>query len=202
MQLKHAGRSVMVELNNQFDEAEPGRRLRARSAARRSPNSPAWRSRRRPIRHAEPAAATAPARRSGQPINPAWCSRRRPLGLRRASPKRQRRRGIQAGPGTTGARRPAGDRTARRRREARGGRPQRRDHGPMADVPAQRQATAARVGQRVRRTALRLLAGSSSSCAPVRRTVWSASNATGAGACACFRVRRCSCSAAPSGPAS
>ena len=158
VQLKHAGRSVMVELNDQFDEADGVDRGRGTivggdasiepsSVAAVSPGSG----------YAEPRrsdSAGAPARPNDHAGVAAACTR---VVLRRASPKRRRGRRIQAGPGTVSARRPAGDRTARRRREARGGRPERRDHGAMADVPAQRQTAAARRGRRVRRTALRFL---------------------------------------------
>ena len=155
VQLKHSGRSVMVELNDQL-RGEPTRpkaecRLQADATVRRSAPS-------------SPGPATAEPRRSdsaGAPpdrtMTPAWQPPSAHVVLRRASPKRRRRRGVQAGPGTASARRPASDGTARRRRETRGGRPQRRDHGAMADVPAQRQAAAARGGRRVRRTALRFL---------------------------------------------
>ncbi len=163
VQLKHAGRSVMVELNNQFDEAEPGA-----SDLKVARNDCRWRRGYRTVRRGAAVFAGIRLRRASpqrqrRRASQTERSRRRGaaaftrLVLRRASPKRRRRRRIQAGPGTVGARRPAGDRTARRRRETRGGRPQRRDHGAMADVPAQRQTTAARIGQRVRRTALRFL---------------------------------------------
>ena len=160
VQLKHAGRSVMVELNNQFDETEAGAAEKARAAAGvdaiaepsgvmppPSPGSGYGEPRRsdggggpRPADHTGVAQPPSPGSVYGEP--------------RRSDSGGGAFRPAQEQPAPEVA---ASHGTARRRRQTRGGCPQRRDHGAMADVPAQRQATAARSGQRVRRTALRFL---------------------------------------------
>ena len=134
VQLKHAGRSVMVELNEAVRRGRASDRPRDTGVRRRS------------ISSAAAGSATRPAERSaGAPVRPTGTIG----GL--VDAERRRRPGAARRPSPTSRPTAAG-----RRRAARGGHPARRDHGALADVPAQRETAPARGRRRLRRTALRV----------------------------------------------